>query len=222
MMHSSDGKVRSKALSMMQEEMRERQHAYIILRGLDHQLVLAGVGGLRTFVCAKEPPSRLRLGQRRVLQTFHGSLPYHVPEDHKKRYAIFDGQGGSRWELSEFADCARPVLCVSSDQGGSNLQAMLYCMEALKLRALFLPDPHHRAWNDMKLALTETEVDCFGLVLECVVCMNLAHGPWLSESWHTKMAEAFAAYVAECGPEDVGKPQLLSVCLSFIGTKIWV
>eukprot|EP00971_Amphidinium_carterae_P100526 1988439-Amphidinium_carterae.1 len=158
----------------MKHEVRERQHAYMILRALGHQLSLAGLVGLKTFVC-KSATRRLQHGESR-------QLPYAVPKGVVKQRSVIASGGKKRYELEESSGGVHPLAVVCGDQGGSNLPAYLCAMEHMQLRLLYLPDPHHRTWNDWKLSVGEQGL--WHVVLESVVANNLPHGPWLSESFH--------------------------------------
>eukprot|EP00971_Amphidinium_carterae_P352378 6492570-Amphidinium_carterae.4 len=184
----------------MKHEVRERQHAYMILRALDHQLSLAGIAGLKTFVC-KSASRRLQPGESRVLQSYEGQLPYAVPHGVAKRRSVIVSGGKKRYELEEFSGGVRPLAVVCGDQGGSNLPACLFAMEHMQLRLLYLPDPHHRTWNDWKLSVGDQGL--WHVVLESAVANNLPHGPWLSESFHTKLQEAFSDYLETATSQDL-------------------
>ena len=190
--HSGKEKDRTHALDAMQTDCRDRQHAFMILRGWDHQLQLLGLNGLASFQCKTVVPSKLRPGQKRSLQEFSGQFPYPVGKSVKRQRYVLESEGKKQWELVEFRNGQRPVLTITADQGGSNLPAALFAMQHLKLRMLFLPDPHHRGWNDWKNAMSEQ--GAWGCVLDSVVCCNLQHGPWMEASWHHKLQEAFVAY----------------------------
>ena len=70
---------------------------------------------------------------------------------------------------------------------------------ALGLRSCPVWDPYHRVWNDFKRAVHR--VGQWPVVMETVICMNLPHGPCMSESFGQHIVEALEHVYSVNGPE---------------------
>ena len=196
--------VKSKAaVKTLQNQVGDRFGAYHNLRAIDHQLQLAG-SSLKAFMPEGHSSHRLQAGETRCFCKYPGPWPYDVPEGiGTQRCIISDHKGKRVFDVPEFEGGNRPMLAICSDQGGSGLPSWLFMLCHLKLRAMILPDPFHRGWRDWQLAVQGAGL--WSVVLETTVCLNLPHGPWLSESWFVQLQECCKAYMDKNDVQDAPK-----------------
>lgn len=102
------------------------------------------------------------------------------------------GTRAKRYEVPVWAHDRRPNLGICGDQGGSGLPAWVFMLSSLRVRGILCFDRFHSASRDWKLSLQDSE--WWPIVLEMQVVLNLAHGPWLSESWFIQICEGFESH----------------------------
>jgi hypothetical protein len=73
------------------------------------------------------------------------------------------------------------TLVLNGDEGSSNLAAFWFMASHLHFRTIFIRDPSHREWNDVKGALKQAGV--WNVVLETTFSFNLPYGPWEGASY---------------------------------------
>ena len=167
---------------------------YEMIRALDRQLLLAGLGGLKAFAPLKERCTILQDGEHRYEvemppwegKEYVSALPPGTPW---KRLCVVNVRTNER--RFEVSSCRSPrplpLLCASTDEGGGNMPMVQFMQGDLHLRLLWFRDPSHRYANDWKLALKHA--DLWPFVLERLHCMNVLHGPWQEQGWWRKIQE---------------------------------
>ena len=73
------------------------------------------------------------------------------------------------------------------DEGPSNLAMLFWAMYSAKLRCIYLKDPYHRCWNDIKLGLGEANV--FWMVRLTRIVFNAAYGPYDGKAWWNQLQD---------------------------------
>lgn len=167
---------------------KNRDTAYMAIRAMDKQLSLVGCP-LRVFVAGEGDKPSTRVLEKTEVRYFiprPGGPPLPdgaIPE----RAVVMDRSTRvKRYEIPVWADDRRPNLGICGDQGGSGLPAWVFMLSSLKVRSLLCFDRFH------KLSLQDSK--WWPIVLETQVVLNLAHGPWLSESWFVQTCEGFESY----------------------------
>ena len=170
---------------------------YEMMRALDRQLILAGLGGLKAFAPHTERCTRLQAGELRYevemepWDEYANILPPGTPW---KRLCVINlSTKKKRFEVSR-CRCPRPLplLCATTDEGGGNMPMVQFMQGDLHLRLLWLRDPSHRYANDWKLAAKHA--DLWPFVYERLHCMNVLHGPWQEQAWWKKIQEGMAKH----------------------------
>ena len=104
-------------------------------------------------------------------------------------YCIKDKSTGSkRYELEDALGARPAVPAINADAGSPGFAAAWFLPMHLQCRVIFLRDVYHRCWNDCKLAIQEQ--GWRWCILQLLLVMNVAFGPWLSESWWVQMQGA--------------------------------
>ena len=174
------------------------------LRAVDSALVNGIGSGLKAFL-AGHRIRPLAPGERRYFidaNIVPGAEPPEpeMPTDLIRQRACVCGnqEGDERLETMSFK--ATRILCQTPDQGPVGWPALFWLYCHIGLNGWFNPDPHHRTWNDVRLALKHAGVNL--VFLETTVCANLPSGPFDGAAWFNEMCAAAAEYVAKAGPED--------------------
>ena len=91
-----------------------------------------------------------------------------------------------------------PVLVLHLDEGSPAFAMCWFLSFHTKTRIVFIRDIFHREWNDVRLALGDS--NAWWIVLLTTVVYNLPYGPWDSQAWWGKMQDASTDYQARAGP----------------------
>ena len=78
------------------------------------------------------------------------------------------------------------------DEGSQGFAMSWFVTYFLGLRFIFIRDPHHREWNDVRGALSDENV--WWVILPSTMVFNLAYGPWESGSWWEKLQGSAVGY----------------------------
>ena len=89
------------------------------------------------------------------------------------------------------------TLVLHLDEGSTAFAICWYMAYSLKLRFAPIRDIFHREWNDIRLALGDTNL--WWCILLTTMVFNIPYGPWEGGHWWGKMVGAMAAYVARAG-----------------------
>ena len=79
------------------------------------------------------------------------------------------------------------VLVLHLDEGSQAYSATWFIAYRLGLCFVCMRDIYHREWNDVKLALSDSNL--WWVVILTTVALNMPHGPWEGASFHDKMKE---------------------------------
>ena len=110
-------------------------------------------------------------------------------------------------------DVIPPTLCLHLDQGSPAYSMTWFLMSHVGLRMLSIFDPHHRAWNDIKMGVGKR---LWYVVLLMVVVFNLPFGPWEGGAWYEKllvMSEELAKSLSIANPLFIARYELLCIDL---------
>ena len=106
-------------------------------------------------------------------------------------------------------DFSRPqqdyhVLHITSDQGSPQtaMAAFLASARGGKLNLISTPDPYHRIWNDIKLALKRTLAYQWSSMLQGVLAFNMAYGPFMSGHHKTQREKLLEFFAHSVSPQD--------------------
>ena len=84
------------------------------------------------------------------------------------------------------------TLVLHLDEGSQGFAMSWLVTFFLRLRFIFMRDPHHREWNDVRGALSDENV--WWVILLSTMVFNLAYGPWESGSWWEKLQGSAVGY----------------------------
>jgi hypothetical protein len=85
-----------------------------------------------------------------------------------------------------------PSCTVHVDQGLDGWAAGNFLMSHLKCNVMVLKDPAHRCWNDVQLALEDS--NNWSVILAMSAVVSCDHGPWSENRFYTEAAEAAHQY----------------------------
>ena len=87
---------------------------------------------------------------------------------------------------------------MSMDEASSNYSLYYFLSYHLKLTVVVTPDPGHRAWNDIKIALAGARL--WPHVLLASLPFKVAHTPWGTGAVHEQTKSAMEEFVQNVGP----------------------
>jgi hypothetical protein len=149
----------------------------------------------RSWVCQKSEP------QKKVSkQKLYRVAAFHIARslDHQLRMLGADG-------LCRFKPMGtggrEPVLSLCMDQGSCGYAASWFLLyhESMKLNMVFLQDPAHRCWNDIRGAIVDSGF--WGHILLTTVAYNAQFGPWATESVWADQKESMEEFITLSGPQ---------------------
>ena len=159
-----------------------------LAHALDKMLMLAGFGGLNTWI-EENPPCRM-LSRTEYRYELKDLAKF---EDHDadiwQRWCVEDvSTKKRRFEVpASRGDHIRPLIAAFTDEDGAQISLLQGLIYGAFLRMWLFPDPFHRIWNDVKLALQEAGL--WADVYERLHCENLPCGPFKTAAWWREMQE---------------------------------
>eukprot|EP00974_Lingulodinium_polyedra_P087861 8519757-Lingulodinium_polyedra.AAC.1 len=93
------------------------------------------------------------------------------------------------------------TLTLVMDEGSVGFAGTWFLLHGWKVRLLPVRDPHHREWNDVKLAIADSSL--WWVVLLGGILFNLPFGPWANQAFFHKLQEAARFYFSEAQPHDM-------------------
>jgi len=161
----------------------------------------------RRWVCQKSDPSK-KVSKEKL----HRVAAFHTAKclDHQ---LVMLGVGGLRRFLPQGSGGREPVLSLCMDQGTCGYAASWFLLyhESMKLNLVFLQDPAHRCWNDIRAAIVDS--GHWGHVLLTSVAYNCQFGPWSTESVWADQKESMEEFITLSGPScPVWESLLPSIC----------
>ena len=181
---------------------KEATSQYNLIRALDHQLVLCGVGGLQTFIADENRTRLLRPTEHRYeakdLEAFEG----HEAKVWQRFVVKDEVTGKKRWEvpIPPAGDRSRPLIVPFTDECAYQIGALQGLIHGVNLRCWAFRDPFHRRWNDVTDALKKAGL--WSDVLERMHCENLTIGPWKSCRWWREMQQTMQQHFEIAGKEN--------------------
>eukprot|EP00971_Amphidinium_carterae_P352420 6492586-Amphidinium_carterae.1 len=82
------------------------------------------------------------------------------------------------------------TICVDQGSDGWSGSHYLRAANGVRRNILLLHDESHRLWNDTQQAVADSRL--YPVIMSSLVCLNVDHGPWMSERWFATMLEAVA------------------------------
>ena len=176
----------------------------IHLRALDAALT-NGIGRPLSDFVHHNPPQPLRDGQKRRLDPIN-EISGHPPEIEqlpqgvvRKRCVITADDGTDPYIETANMRC-QATLHQVPDQGPVGWYALFWMYCHAGIHGWFASDPHHRCWNDTKLALKDAGI--WLAVLEVALAVNMPAGPYDGASWFHQMSTAAQRFTASTTHED--------------------
>ena len=139
---------------------------------------------------------------------FPQNLLWQPLESHEKRvkengqfWVVDSLTGEKRPQIpATFNILSQPLLISMSDQGGINRAGLDYMVHKLHLALNIQFDPYHRGWNDIKLALKQSQGELFKCILSFSLLYNVNYGPFGSKEWFSKKQQKLTDFMSMASP----------------------
>ena len=185
-----------------------RQAALYELIGLDLSLHRGFGISLTQFA----PPANsllrpLTLGERRVVLDNAQQDAHHDAQHSplRKRFGIADAEGkllGPELPLDAQNSPSLAWCTHWADQGSVGAAGINFLTYDQGYRMILFPDPNHRTWNDIKLALRRSKGFFYRTLVMMTLVFNLNYSPFLKGSFFDKKKEFFADWATTATIED--------------------